>query len=109
GFYILYRFVFSLYGTAVDNLSALDSISSSWELTKGRWWLVFRANFLISIVVFVPVISIVLLIDPTAKSPQSQIASSLLGFLAAPLIGVYVVLLYRRLRDSVASTASLND
>lgn len=103
GFYILYRLVFSLSGTVLDNVSALDSLSNSWELTKGRWWLVFRSSLLISIVVFVPVIAIALLIDPKGQSLQAQLASSVLGFLAGPLMGVYIVLLYRRLRDSVAT------
>jgi membrane-anchored glycerophosphoryl diester phosphodiesterase (GDPDase) len=45
GLYVAYRLIFSLYATVIDNSSALDSLSSSWELTKGRWWLVFRAIF----------------------------------------------------------------
>ncbi|MEG5170659.1 hypothetical protein [Microcoleus sp. B3-D7] len=87
-----------MYATVIDNSSALDSLSSSWELTKGRWWLVFRASFLIVFVVAVPIIVISLLIDPTAKSVASQLAGNLLGFLAAPLMNVYLVLLYLRLR-----------
>ncbi|MEG4057172.1 MULTISPECIES: hypothetical protein [unclassified Microcoleus] len=98
GLYLAYRLIFSLYATVIDNSSALDSLSSSWELTKGRWWLVFRASFLIVFVVAVPIIVISLLIDPTAKSVASQFGGNLLGFLAAPLMNVYLVLLYLRLR-----------
>ena len=100
GLYVSNRLIFSLYGTVIENSSAVDSLNSSWELTKGRWWLVFRATFLIFFVVFVPIILISLLIDPTAKSVGYQLTSNLLGFLAGPLMNVYLVLLYLRLRES---------
>jgi membrane-anchored glycerophosphoryl diester phosphodiesterase (GDPDase) len=100
GLYVSYRLIFSFYATVIDNSSALDSLRSSWELTKGRWWLVFRALFLIVFVVAVPIISISLLIDPTGKSLASQLAGNLLGFLAGPLMNVYLVLFYLRLRES---------
>ena len=103
GLYVSNRLIFSLYGTVIDNSSAVDSLNSSWKLTKGRWWLVFRATFLIAFVVFVPIILISLLIDPTAKSLGYQLTSNLLGFLASPLMNVYLVLLYLRLRESAAT------
>jgi len=103
GLYVSCRLTFSLYATVIDNSSAVDSLSSSWELTKGRWWLLFRAIFLIVLVVFVPIILISLLIDPTAKSVGYQLTSNLLGFLAGPLMNVYLVLLYLRLRESAAT------
>ncbi|MEG4218150.1 hypothetical protein QUA27_22990 [Microcoleus sp. Pol14C6] len=104
GVYVSYRLMFSSYATVIDNSSALDSISSSWELTKGRWWLVFRSTLLIIFVVFVPIVSICLLIDPTGKSSTYQLTANLLGFLAGPLMNVYFVLLYQRLRESAAVT-----
>ena len=103
GLYVSYRLIFSLYATVIDNSSVLDSLSSSWELTKGRWWLVFRATFLIVFVVIVRIISIFLLISPTGQSLGSQLAGNLLEFLAAPLMNVCFVLLYLRLRESAAT------
>jgi hypothetical protein len=103
GLYVSCRLTFSLYATVIDNSSAVDSVSSSWKLTKGRWWLLFRASSLIVLVVFVPIILISLLIDPTAKSVGYQLTSNLLGFLAGPLMNVYLVLLYLRLRESAAT------
>ncbi|MEG4071774.1 hypothetical protein QUA30_03210 [Microcoleus sp. Pol14C2] len=104
GVYVSYRLMFSSYATVIDNSSAFDSVSSSWELTKGRWWLVFRSALLIIFVVFVPILSICLLIDPTGKSVTYQLTANLLGFLAGPLMNVYFVLLYQRLRESAAAT-----
>jgi membrane-anchored glycerophosphoryl diester phosphodiesterase (GDPDase) len=103
GLYVAYRLIFGLYATVIDNSSALDSLSSSWELTKGRWWLVFRAILLLFFVVSVPIVLIVLLIAPTGQSLASQLTSNLLGFLATPLMNVYLVLLYLRLRESAAT------
>ena len=103
GLYVSCRLTFALYAAVIDNSSAVDSLNSSWKLTKGRWWLLFRANFLIVLVVFVPIILISLLIDPTAKSVGYQLTSNLLGFLAGPLMNVYLVLLYLRLRESAAT------
>jgi membrane-anchored glycerophosphoryl diester phosphodiesterase (GDPDase) len=103
GLYVASRLIFSLYATVIDNSSAPDSLRSSWELTKGRWWLVFRASFLIVFVVPVPIILISLLIAPTGKSLASQLTSNLLGFFTAPLMNVYFVLLYLRLRESAAT------
>jgi hypothetical protein len=103
GLYVLYRLIFSLYATVIDNSSALDSLRSSWELTKGRWWLVFRGSFLILIVVFVPILLTLLLISSMGNLLVSKLAGNVLGFLAGPLMNVYLVLLYLRLRESAAT------
>jgi hypothetical protein len=103
GLYVAYRLMFSLYATVIDNSSAKDSISSSWELTEWRGWLVFLAPFLIFFVVFVPEWLIVQLISSTGNLLASLLVGNLLGFLAGPLIDVYFVLLYLRLRESAAT------
>lgn len=103
GLYVSYRLIFSLYVTVIDNSSALDSLSSSWELTQGRWWLVLRASFLILFVVLVPILLIVLLISSTGNLLASKLGANVLGFFTLPLMNVYFVLLYLRLRESAAT------
>ena len=103
GLYVSYRLMFSLYATVIDNSSVLDSLSSSWELTKGRWWLVFRSYLLIAFVAFVPIFLIVLLISFTGNLLASKLVANVLGFLAGALMNVYLVLLYLRLRESAAT------
>ncbi|MEG4252071.1 hypothetical protein QUB37_04455 [Microcoleus sp. AT3-A2] len=104
GCYILYRLMFSSYVTVINNSSVQDSLNSSWKLTQGRWWLLFRANFLISIVALVPAILILGLIGSRlGNSLASQMVSNLLGFLVGPLMTVYMVLLYKELRESAAT------
>src|SRR4028119_1020807 len=103
GLYVSCRLIFSLHATIIDNSSPLNSVSSSWELTKGRWWLVFRANFLIFFVVSVPILLIVLLISSTGNWLASKLAGNVLGFFTLPLMNVYLVLLYLRLQESAAT------
>ncbi|MEG4288238.1 hypothetical protein Q5692_19795 [Microcoleus sp. C2C3] len=103
GLYVSYRLIFSLYATVIDNSSPLDSLSSSWKLTKGRWWLVFRSTLPIVFVVSVPIVLIVLLISSTGNLLASKLAGNVLGFFTVPLMNVYLVLLYLRLRESAAT------
>ena len=104
GLYVSYRLIFSSYATVIDNNSVLDSFNSSWELTKGRWWLVFRSNLLISFVFFVPAVLLSGLIGSTWENLLgSQLVGNILGLIAGLLMNVYLVLLYLRLRDSAAT------
>ncbi|MEG4066552.1 hypothetical protein QUA42_04245 [Microcoleus sp. Pol11C2] len=104
GCYILSRLMFSSYVTVINNFTVQDSLNSSWKLTQGRWWLLFRSNFLISIVALVPAILISGLIGSRlGNSLASQMVSNLLGFLVVPLMTVYMVLLYKELRESAAT------
>ncbi len=103
GLYVSYRLMFSLYATVIDNSSVIDSLSSSWELTKGRWWLVFRSYLLIVFAAFVPIVLIVILISSTGNLLASKLVGNVLGFLAGVLMNVYLVLLYLRLRESAAT------
>ena len=103
GVYLGCRLLFAPFATVIDNCSGLDSFDSTFQLTQGREWLVFRASFLIVLVVFLPIILISRLIDPTGKSVGYQLTSNLLEFLAGPLMDVYFVLLYLRLRESPAT------
>ena len=103
GFYVSFRLTFSLFAAVLDNSSAQNSIKKSWELTKGRWWLVCRSTFLILSVFLVPLILIVLLVDLTGQSVASQIVSNILVFLISPFITVYMVILYQSLQQSAAT------
>ena len=104
GLYLWYRLIFSPYATVIDNSSILESLNSSWKLTEGRWWLVFRSNLLITFVFFVPAILISGLIGSKLDNTlASQVVGQVLGFIAGVLINVYLILLYRRLRDSAAT------
>ncbi|EGK83869.1 hypothetical protein D0A34_08235 [Microcoleus vaginatus PCC 9802] len=105
GLYVSYRLMFLLYAIVINNNSVLESFKSSWQLTKRRWWLVFRSMLLIYLVFLVPVRWISELIG--LRWPNllgTQLVGNVLGFIAGLLINVYLVLLYQRLRESAAAT-----
>jgi membrane-anchored glycerophosphoryl diester phosphodiesterase (GDPDase) len=96
GIYLPNRLIFLLYAIAIENCSATEGLSRSWELTKGRWWLIFRSSFLLSIVAFIPGVLVTLLAYPTGKA---QLVSGIVGFLIGPFFAINFVLLYMRLSD----------
>lgn len=105
GLYLFSHLIFPSYATVIDNSSVLESFNRSWELTEGRWWLVFRSNLLISFVFFVPAVLLSELIGSTLGNLlASQVVGNVLGFIAGLLMNIYLVLLYQRLRESAAAT-----
>ncbi len=103
GVYLGCRLLFAPFATVIDNCSDVDSLNSSFQLTQGREWLVFRASCLVLFVYFIPGLSIALLIDPTGISLASNLAGNAAIFLGAPLTNVFGMLLYLRLRESAAT------
>lgn len=103
GLYISYRLMFSSYAVVIDNYSPQESIKSSWELTKGHWWLLFRSTFLLFAVALLPIILIALLIDSVGgESTASEVLANVVVFLILPFINIYLVLLYVRLGEFAA-------
>ena len=103
GVYLACRLLFAPCATVIDNCSDVDSLNSSFQLTQGREWLVFRSSCLISFVHFIPGLLITILIDPTGISLASNLAGNATVFLVAPLTNVFGILLYLRLRESAAT------
>jgi hypothetical protein len=100
GIYLSVRFGFALYAIAIENISALDGLTRSWDMVKGRWWSVFWAQLLGSFVFFFPIGLISGIIGTTygTEAIATQISSAVLGFLVTPLLSLYFVLIYLRLR-----------
>ncbi|MEG4228312.1 hypothetical protein QUA35_19180 [Microcoleus sp. N9_B2] len=103
GVYLGCRLLFAPCATVIDNCADVDSLNRSWQLTKGREWLVFRSSCLVSFVYFIPGLLIPISIDPTGISLASNLAGKAALFLVAPLINVLGILLYLRLRESAAT------
>lgn len=111
--YVGFRLTFSLSGTVIDNTSALHSVSNSWRITKGRFWLICRSIFLVFFVSNVPKLLGEILIYMLQQLAVAELWGSLglvaqitilvLICLANALINVYLVLLYLGLRDSAAT------
>jgi membrane-anchored glycerophosphoryl diester phosphodiesterase (GDPDase) len=99
GIYLSIRLSFVLYAIVINNCSATEGISRSWQLVKGRWWSVFLASIVITFVLFFPIgliggiIGAILGSDANPAVPQ--LLGGILGLLVSPIFTVYYTLLYK--------------
>jgi uncharacterized membrane protein SpoIIM required for sporulation len=103
GIYVAIRLGFVMYGIMIDDLSAVDSLKSSWELVGGRWGSVFVAQLVPAICFIVPVLVIAALIGAILGPKAVAIASifgALVGLAATPFLVTYYTKLYLRLQGS---------
>lgn len=91
--YLSIRLSFVYYALMIENRSAFDSLSRSWQLTQGHWWKIFWSFLVLALAVFIPAF-IVLFIFATIDPGGTEIGGLLLGFLLSPFISVYYVLLF---------------
>ncbi|WP_414570815.1 hypothetical protein [Nostoc sp. CCY 9925] len=114
GIYVTNRLAFAPYAIVIENCSAADGIRQSWQLVKGKWWSVFWALLLISILVSIPIILIPFVVANafgvsgwevllgTSLSLYANIISSLLVgafiLMSNPILIAYELLLYMNLR-----------
>jgi hypothetical protein len=100
--YLSVRWSFVFYAIMIEGYSAYDSLSRSWKLTAGHWWLISRTGLLFLLVwmpVFLLAFLILLVLFPSS-SQFSSLAESIGGFtsfLFGPFGAVYYVLLFMSL------------
>lgn len=105
GIYLLVRLSFSYYALIIERRSAFNSLSRSWQLTKGHWWKIFTALAIIFLAIFIPafvVLVILAIVDPAGV----EIGGSLLTFLIGPPVSVYYVLLFMSFVNLASEPAS---
>jgi hypothetical protein len=103
GIYVAVRLGFVMYGIMIDDLSAVDSLKSSWNLVGGRWGTVFVAQFIPAICFIIPVIIIGAIIGAILGPKAVLIATifgALAGLAATPFLVTYYTKLYLRLKGS---------
>ncbi len=103
GLYVAIRLGFVLYGIMIDDLDAVASLKSSWNLVGGRWWSVFVAQLVPAICFIVPVLLISFFIGVTLGPKSVVIATvfgALVGLVATPFLVTYYTKLYLRLKGS---------
>lgn len=103
GFYVAIRLGFVLYGIMIDDLDAVASLKSSWELVGGRWGSVFVAQLVPALCFIVPLVIISALIG-AILGPKAIVITTILGALAGlaatPFLVTYYTKLYLRLKGS---------
>ncbi|MBY8996172.1 MAG: hypothetical protein KGD60_00475 [Candidatus Thorarchaeota archaeon] len=116
GIFVLYfmiRFAPTLAIVTDTELSAIDSLKQSWELTSGNFMHVFAGQILIGILVIVigavvsSVMDAVFMLDPVSIVPEAIVIALLFGSLNY----IYAAVLYRDLssRRGAAPSSTLDD
>ncbi|MCC5616279.1 hypothetical protein LC605_14630 [Nostoc sp. CHAB 5836] len=114
GIYVSNRLAFAPYAIVIENCSAADGIRQSWQLVKGKWWSVFWALLVVSILLWIPIILIPFVAANafsvsgwevflgTSPSLYANIISSLVVgafiLMSNPILIAYELLLYMNLR-----------
>jgi len=95
GIYLSIRLSFVYYALMIEQRSAFDSISRSWQLTRGHWWKLFRALLVLFLAVFVPAF-VVLVISALIDPGGADIGGAFIGLLIGPFVWVYYTFLFMR-------------
>ncbi len=93
GIYLLVRFSFAYYALMIEQRSAFDSLSRSWQLTQGHWWKLFWALLVLFLAIFIPAL-IVLIIFALIDPGGADIGGALIALLVSPFVWVYYVFLF---------------
>jgi hypothetical protein len=105
GIYLGIVWSFSLYAVVLENCSVFESLKYSKSLVKGRWWPVF-GSILAGTLIILPgaIINNVIEPKPNTYGTSGAIVSTAIGALImalfTPLIQMYFVKLYIRLRET---------
>jgi hypothetical protein len=96
GIYLTVRLSFIYYAVIIENRSATDAFARSWSLTKGFWWQIFWAFFILGLVIGLPA-RIVGAILGSSNPIFSQLVGGFIGLLIGPIISIYSVFLFMSL------------
>jgi hypothetical protein len=109
GIYLGTVWAFAVFAVVLENCSVFESLKYSKNLVKGRWWPVF-GSMLASILIILPgiIISTAIAPKPTTYGTGGAIVNTAIGALImalfTPLIQMYIVKLYIRLRETANLT-----
>ncbi|RCJ25056.1 hypothetical protein A6S26_17865 [Nostoc sp. ATCC 43529] len=123
GIYVSNCLAFAPYAIVIENCSAADGIKRSWQLVKRKWWSVFWALLILSILVSIPIILISFIVANAfgvsgwhlflgmSTSLYANIIYSLLigGFIliSNPIFIAYELLLYMNLRALISGEENM--
>jgi hypothetical protein len=107
GVFLATQLSFVLYAIAIEDRSAIEGLKRSWELVKGRWWMVFWSSLLVLLVVGIPAVIIGAIIGGVIGLMNgpillASIVGNLFGLLVTPIFSIYYIKLYDRLCETVA-------
>lgn len=101
---------FTLYFIELDDCSVWEAVKRSWRVFENRFQAVIWAIACGSLIPLIPIKLISLLMGVITKQEEDRVSAQLIGiilwFLISPLLNVYSVLLYMRLRTPATLSQS---
>jgi Membrane domain of glycerophosphoryl diester phosphodiesterase len=110
GIYIMIQLVFVLYVITIEEESAIDAMKSSWNMVKGRWWQVLGSLLVPALCLTIPMLIAAMVVGlifgmifgikgSAIAIVLSTLVGAVLGLLITPLLSLYCVKLYLRVKS----------
>ena len=106
GIYLAIQLSFVLYAITIEGDSGIDGMKSSWALVKGRWWPVFGSVILPQLFIFIPMVAVGVIagvLFGRNATPVASILGAVMGLLVTPILSLYFVKVYLRLKAIAAA------
>lgn len=106
GIYLAIQLSFVLYAITIEGDSGIDGMKSSWALVKGRWWPVFGSVILPQLFIFIPIAAVGVIagvLFGRNATPVASILGAVMGLLVTPILSLYFVKVYLRLKAIAAA------
>ena len=106
GIYLAIQLSFVLYAITIEGDSGIDGMKSSWALVKGRWWPVFGSVILPQLFIFIPIVAVGVIagvLFGRNATPIASILGAVMGLLVTPILSLYFVKVYLRLKAIAAA------
>ena len=106
GIYLTIQLSFVLYAITIEGDSGIDGMKSSWALVKGRWWPVLGSVLLPQLFVFIPMVAVGMIAGIALgknATPVASILGAVIGLLVTPILSLYFVKVYLRLKAIAAA------
>ena len=105
GIYLAIQLSFVLCAITIEGDSGINGMKSSWALVKGRWWPVFGSVILPQLFIFIPVVAVGVIagvLFGRNATPIASILGAVMGLLVTPILSLYFVKVYLRLKAIAA-------
>ncbi len=103
GIYLGIKLAFVVCAIALEDQGALGGFGYSWNLVKGRWWGVFWAFLVLSLIVGLPLLILSLIVGISVAIWNSRlIGAGVIGAIGAavlPIFYTFIMLLFRSLQE----------
>ncbi|MEA5465470.1 hypothetical protein [Leptothoe sp. PORK10 BA2] len=102
GIYLSVRLFASQYEVMLERQAPMDALKTSWAMTEGRWWEIFRPLFAIGLVVFIPFMILSVIFMDTVFGSW---VNGLLGVAVTPVLVMSALMVYKIVKGQAMARA----